>query len=381
MSPAEPAAASGESATDSGTAQWYRHFGTLDAPGSSPCYAEWSVGIAGDPELIRRIDLWPHHKRQPLLILAAARFLGAQISPYRDFRNFLDTHWAEVSDIVLSRATQTNEAGRCATLLPSLAQISATEGRPLALIEVGASAGLALFPDRYGYEYVPGADTGTEAGTEAVAPGAVPAPGTPAPRRPRTQGRRGWFRPAHGPAPTPSCAASPQGRCRCRRHFPRWSGAPGSTSIPWMSVTRTTSPGWKLSSGRSRSSASNGCARRSQSPGNARRCWCPATSTNSSWDWPPGLRKTRPWWCSTAPSWPTSTPAAAPGSAAPWRILRRSGAATGSRTRATRCSPRPTGPAVVPEMDDARLRGRFLLLQDGQPTAIAGPHGQSLEWL
>ena len=39
------------------------------------------------------------------------------------------------------------------------------------------------------------------------------------------------------------------------------------------------------------------------------------------------------------------------------------------------------GSTVVPEMDDARLRGRFLLLQDGQPAAITGPHGQSLEWL
>ena len=39
------------------------------------------------------------------------------------------------------------------------------------------------------------------------------------------------------------------------------------------------------------------------------------------------------------------------------------------------------GSRVVPEMDAARLRGRFLLLQDGQPAAITGPHGQSLEWL
>ncbi|MEV7133830.1 hypothetical protein AB0N24_13170 [Arthrobacter sp. NPDC093128] len=39
------------------------------------------------------------------------------------------------------------------------------------------------------------------------------------------------------------------------------------------------------------------------------------------------------------------------------------------------------GSVVVPEMDDARLQGRFLLLQDGVPVAIAGPHGQSLEGL
>ena len=39
--------------------------------------------------------------------------------------------------------------GRCATLLPVLARLP----QPLALIEVGASAGLCLLPDRYGYDY------------------------------------------------------------------------------------------------------------------------------------------------------------------------------------------------------------------------------------
>jgi hypothetical protein len=50
---------------------------------------------------------------------------------------------------VRSRATQTNEPARCAALLPALAAI----GGPLALVEVGTSAGLCLYPDRYAYEY------------------------------------------------------------------------------------------------------------------------------------------------------------------------------------------------------------------------------------
>jgi hypothetical protein len=50
---------------------------------------------------------------------------------------------------MLERSTQTNEPARCATLLPALASI----GGPLALIEVGTSAGLCLYPDRYSYEY------------------------------------------------------------------------------------------------------------------------------------------------------------------------------------------------------------------------------------
>jgi hypothetical protein len=50
---------------------------------------------------------------------------------------------------MLARRTQTNEPARCAMLLPILARLP----QPLALLEVGASAGLCLLPDHYGYQY------------------------------------------------------------------------------------------------------------------------------------------------------------------------------------------------------------------------------------
>jgi hypothetical protein len=52
-----------------------------------------------------------------------------------------------------TRHTQTNEVGRCAVLWPGLRRATAPilRGRPLTLIELGASAGLLLHLDRYHY--------------------------------------------------------------------------------------------------------------------------------------------------------------------------------------------------------------------------------------
>ena len=55
----------------------------------------------------------------------------------------------ELTQVIMARRTQTNEPARCAVLLPALAQLP----QPLALIEVGASAGLTLLFDRYNYDY------------------------------------------------------------------------------------------------------------------------------------------------------------------------------------------------------------------------------------
>ena len=131
------------------TSTWYRDFGGLEARGQSAIYEEWALGVAGDPALIALIDELPLQKRQPNLIFACARLLGAPEADYPSFRRWLVQQWSAVVPEALSRSTQTNEARRCATLLPALALIPG----PLALLEVGASAGLCLFPDRYSYSY------------------------------------------------------------------------------------------------------------------------------------------------------------------------------------------------------------------------------------
>ncbi len=139
--------------------QTYLTFAKNEAAGQSTVYFALSSGIAYDPVLLGLIGELPLLKRQPNLVLAAARWHGAPLESYVDFSRFVIDHWAEVSRTILDRSTQTNEPARCATLLPVLAQLP----QPLALIEVGASAGLCLYPDRYAYSY-----SGTRLGDASV---------------------------------------------------------------------------------------------------------------------------------------------------------------------------------------------------------------------
>jgi hypothetical protein len=142
--------------TETATSVRYRRFAEVDARGYSPLYDEWCTGVSEDDEVLALLDTLPPARRQPVLFLGAVRFVGVPLEGYGVFRAFVVERWAEIRSVMETRTTQTNEAGRCAVLLPSLAAISAEEGRPLALIEVGASAGACLYPDRYAYSYSPG---------------------------------------------------------------------------------------------------------------------------------------------------------------------------------------------------------------------------------
>ena len=127
----------------------YRRFAAEEARGSSPTYEQLALAAAGSPRVLQFLATLPKERQQPNLFLAAIRLCAGTPSGSQSLESALGQHEQSIRQVMLTRTTQTNEAARCAVLLPVLARL---EG-PLALIEVGASAGLCLWPDRYAYQY------------------------------------------------------------------------------------------------------------------------------------------------------------------------------------------------------------------------------------
>ena len=151
-----PAAGAGEGApavnsimSDLPPSELYREFAEQQTD-DSPCFRKWALGIADD-------------RRGARVARDAARCEAAAQPRVRGCTLARRSPWVPTTGsgacssstgprsgrTIMSRATQTNEVGRCATLLPLLASLPG----PLALLEVGCSAGLCLFPDRYSYRF------------------------------------------------------------------------------------------------------------------------------------------------------------------------------------------------------------------------------------
>jgi hypothetical protein len=146
-----------------GTAENYRRF-AAEARGRSPAYDSLAMLVADDDLILRFLGTLPPAKRQPNLLFAAARYLLGAPPDISGLQDLVSQDRAGLSRVMLARRTQTNEPARCATLLPALAQLPA----PLALIEVGASAGLTLLFDRYSYDYAGRLLTGSDPGAPTL---------------------------------------------------------------------------------------------------------------------------------------------------------------------------------------------------------------------
>src|SRR3984885_5242978 len=121
------------------TAAVYAEFAARETRGVSPIYERLSLAVSRDDEVLALLSRLPPAQRQPNLLFGVVRFLGGPVGDPAAFHHFVVTNWPAVEAQMRARATQTNEAGRCAILLPVLAALP----QPLALLDCAAT-GMAL---------------------------------------------------------------------------------------------------------------------------------------------------------------------------------------------------------------------------------------------
>jgi hypothetical protein len=157
-------------------AQAYRHFGEVDAAGTSPLYERVATALSESGEALRAIEAAPARKRHPAMILAAlhdlalaghapalaAAYAAGDSAAAADAA--IDTLLRMTDSIVAiaaRRQTRANETGHGAVLYPAIAEAAHRAGaNAVGLIDVGRSAGLNLNVDRVGITYSNGQSLG-----------------------------------------------------------------------------------------------------------------------------------------------------------------------------------------------------------------------------
>jgi hypothetical protein len=151
----------------------FRMFGEVYSRNSSRLYEHLSLAIADDEEMLalaaRSAAVHPrgglffggvhylllHRPADPLAAYypSMTASAGDPAKAYPAFRAFCLAHADALVEVLANRRVQTNEVRRCAYLLPAFSLVAAQANAPLALIEIGTSAGLNLLWDRYRYTY------------------------------------------------------------------------------------------------------------------------------------------------------------------------------------------------------------------------------------
>ena len=105
------------------TAANYRHFAGRETIGRAPAYAVLAEAVAADEQILAFLSALPVAKRQPNLLFAAARHLLGTPPDIHALRDLVRGRADELAAVIRARRTQTNEAARCATLLPALVRL------------------------------------------------------------------------------------------------------------------------------------------------------------------------------------------------------------------------------------------------------------------
>jgi hypothetical protein len=132
--------------------------------GGSALYARLARAYANDPLLVRIAGEHRPRWQVPLKLFAGVHYLeltGREPEPWTRFGQVLAERREWLAAFVREQGIQTNEVQRCWALLPAF--LTVARPRPFALVELGPSAGLNLYWDRYRYVY----DAGTWGGEDA----------------------------------------------------------------------------------------------------------------------------------------------------------------------------------------------------------------------
>ena len=156
-------------------AVFLRAWAESELRGYCPLYDVLARRLADDDAMLERyVAAAPRDRLVGVLLFAAVKYLvsrdaesplariyaGGEGDAWPAFRAVLATRQDELVALLETRRIQTNEVGRAAVLLPALGLVERRLGGPLALVELGPSAGLNLFLDRFAYVY----DDGRRAG-------------------------------------------------------------------------------------------------------------------------------------------------------------------------------------------------------------------------
>ena len=145
---------SGRDARTETVAEVFRRMADDFERGGSRLYARLARSYANDPLLVQIAGAHQPRWEIPLKLFAGVHFLsliGREPEPWTRFGEVL-LEWREwLGAFVHEQPVQTNEVQRCWALLPAF--LTVARPRPFALVELGPSAGLNLFWDRYRYVY------------------------------------------------------------------------------------------------------------------------------------------------------------------------------------------------------------------------------------
>ena len=152
----------------------FHRFARVEAPGlDSPTYEELAHGVSMDDDLLQIAAHTRPHQPPPNMLFASVQYLllsgiyhplaahypiisGESRPPtpaLPHFRDFCLRHRDRIVELIATRRTQTNVVRRCTCLLPAFSIVCRETHSPLALVDLGASAGLNLNFDRYAYSY------------------------------------------------------------------------------------------------------------------------------------------------------------------------------------------------------------------------------------